>query len=105
MNNSFKTILSLCDYSGAWSNPYREAGYKVIQVDLKLGNDIRLFEFIDSQVYGILAAPPCTELGRSLADLHELTAKQAALGRNLLQKYRRQLPADLLAIINGGANQ
>lgn len=28
-------ILSLCDYSGNWSDPYSQAGYEVEQVDLK----------------------------------------------------------------------
>ncbi|MHB8977504.1 MAG: hypothetical protein ACYDAI_12605 [Trichloromonadaceae bacterium] len=35
MNNP-KTIISLCDYSGTWSRPYDEAGYRVFQVDIKL---------------------------------------------------------------------
>lgn len=55
-----KRILSLCDFSGAWSQPYLEAGYDVIRVDLQRdGKDIRLLERIDG-VHGILAAPPCT---------------------------------------------
>lgn len=54
-----KTILSLCDYSGIWSQPYGDAGYHVIQVDLKFGQDIRLLKY-PGNVYGILAAPPCT---------------------------------------------
>jgi hypothetical protein len=62
--NPLKTILSLCDYSGSWSKPYRDAGYKVIQVDIKHGQDVRLFEF-PGQVHGILAAPPCTHLASS----------------------------------------
>lgn len=53
-------ILSLCDYSGSWSKPYRDAGYDVIQVDLQHGNrDVRLLQHEDD-VHGILAAPPCT---------------------------------------------
>ena len=53
------TILSLCDLSGAWSAPYREAGYHVVQIDLGLnGQDVRLMRFPGS-VQGILAAPPC----------------------------------------------
>jgi len=35
-----KTILSLFDYTGNWSKPYRDNGYNVIQVDIKLGMDI-----------------------------------------------------------------
>lgn len=60
-----KTILSLCDYSGAWSKPYEEAGYNVVRVDKKRGQDVRLLEFQDSGIYGILAAPPCTALAVS----------------------------------------
>lgn len=56
-----KTILSLFDYSGAWSNPYREAGYNVIQVDIKHGDDIMTYDYkAIGDVYGVLAAPPCT---------------------------------------------
>jgi len=69
-----KTILSLFDYSGRWSKPYRDAGYEVIQIDLKLGDDI--FEVMANisgivadnpgfSVYGILAAPPCTDFASS----------------------------------------
>lgn len=59
--NSDKTILSLYDFSGNWSAPYKEAGYDVIQLDIKLGTDIRLFQYLpDKNVHGILAAPPCT---------------------------------------------
>jgi len=69
-----KQILSLFDYSGQWSKPYRDAGYEVCQIDLKLGDDI--FEVMqhvmsdyaddpDISVYGILAAPPCTDFASS----------------------------------------
>ena len=60
-----KTIVSLCDYSGNWAKPYKDNGFDVIQVDLKLGQDIRLFKKIQDDVYGILAAPPCTEFAGS----------------------------------------
>jgi hypothetical protein len=53
-------ILSLCDFTGNWVQPYRESGsYDVIQVDLKLGEDLRLLKF-PGKVQGLLAAPPCT---------------------------------------------
>jgi len=58
-------ILSLCDYSGAWAKPYLDAGYDVRQVDLKHGDDVRLIEYIDRPVRGILAAPPCTAFAGS----------------------------------------
>lgn len=59
-----RTILSLCDYTGNWSRPYEEAGYRVVRVDLKNGGDVRLLEF-PGQIHGILAAPPCTMFASS----------------------------------------
>lgn len=47
---SNRFILSLCDYSGRWSQPYRDAGYNVIQIDLKRGNDVRLLEKLEYRV-------------------------------------------------------
>lgn len=36
-------ILSLCDLTGVWSQPYRDAGYYVEQVDLQRdGRDVLL---------------------------------------------------------------
>jgi hypothetical protein len=55
-----RTILSLCDRSGAWSQPYADAGYVVHRIDLTDGQDIRLLERLPDVVHGILAAPPCT---------------------------------------------
>lgn len=55
-----RAVLSLCDHSGRWSAPYREAGYIVHQVDLKAGQDVRTIEWIDAPIHGVLAAPPCT---------------------------------------------
>lgn len=62
-----KTILSLCDYSGNWPYFYKKYGYNVVQVDLKLGQDVQLLQYKDlpTNVYGILAAPPCTHLANS----------------------------------------
>lgn len=59
-----KRILSLCDYSGTWSQPYRDAGYEVMQIDIKHGQDIRLMGY-PGKVHGILAAPPCTHFSSS----------------------------------------
>ena len=54
-------ILDLCGGSGAWSQPYREAGYDVEIVDPAVdGRDVRLLERLSGHVHGILAAPPCT---------------------------------------------
>lgn len=63
-----KTILSLFDYSGHWPHAYRENGYAVFQVDVKLGLDILTLKPEDipsDQVHGILAAPPCTDFASS----------------------------------------
>lgn len=61
-----RTILSLYDASGVWSKPYRDAGYNVIQVDLKYGDDVRLLKPLDlPAIYGVLAAPPCTDFASS----------------------------------------
>lgn len=74
-----KTILSLCDYSGRWAEPYRRDGYRVVTVDLKtppellggrqhITGDVRdaagLLDGI-GPVHGILAAPPCTDFSVS----------------------------------------
>jgi hypothetical protein len=65
-----KTILSLCDYSGTWSQPYLDAGYEVIRIDLQHGQDVRLLDF-PGHVHGILAAPPCRVFCRPGARLWE----------------------------------
>ena len=59
-----KVILSLCDYSGVWSQPYVEAGYTVERIDVKRGQDVRLFQY-QGKVHGVLAAFPCTEFAVS----------------------------------------
>lgn len=78
--NFSKTILSLFDYSGSWSKPYRDAGYNVIQIDLKHGHDVRLLKVPDlPPIHGILAAPPCTEFAVSGARWWEAKGEAALL--------------------------
>lgn len=72
-------ILSLCDFTGEWSKPYREAGYDVRQVDIRRGDDVRLFEALPYPVRGVLAAPPCTHLASSGARWWEGKGEQALL--------------------------
>lgn len=61
-----RTILSLCDPTGAWPRPYAEAGYNVIRIEIEEGTDVRLLDVRDlPPVHGILAAPPCTHLGKA----------------------------------------
>jgi hypothetical protein len=52
-------ILDLCGGTGAWSEPYRKAGYLVKVVDILTGQDVRLLQR-EVGVHGILAAPVCT---------------------------------------------
>jgi site-specific DNA-cytosine methylase len=83
-DNKNKIILDLCGGTGAWSRPYKEAGYDVRNITLPeydVGNwqvgygsnhvdilfkvmnrtDILEFQAITiKNVWGILAAPPCT---------------------------------------------
>lgn len=57
--NSDKIILDLCGGTGAWSRPYRDAGYDVRVITLP-DFDVSTYE-PPEEVYGILAAPPCTQ--------------------------------------------
>ena len=59
------TVLSLCDESGVWSEPYVQAGYDVRRVDLAHGADVRLFQALPYPVRGVIAAPPCTQFASS----------------------------------------
>ncbi len=78
-------ILDLCGGTGAWSKPYKDNGYDVRLVTLP--DDVR--DYIPPKnVYGVLAAPPCTHFsgsgamwweekdkdGRTLEDLSIITA-------------------------------
>jgi len=57
-------ILDLCGGTGSWSKPYKEAGYDVRNITLP-ENDVRTF-VAPKNVYGVLAAPPCTEFSLAL---------------------------------------
>ena len=73
-------ILDLCGGSGAWSQPYKQAGFDAKNITLPgcdvnrvyIGHGALRFEVMNTQnlefitvpyecIYGILAAPPCTE--------------------------------------------
>lgn len=54
-----RVVLDLCAGTGAWSEPYERAGYAVRRVTLP-ELDVRTFEPA-GDVWGVLAAPPCTE--------------------------------------------
>ncbi len=57
-DNSTKIVLDLCGGTGAWSKPYKEAGYDVRLITLP-DYDVRTYQPPEN-VHGILAAPPCT---------------------------------------------
>ncbi len=88
MKNSDKIILDLCGGTGAWSRPYKEAGYNVKNITLPKYNvkeysiwkDIMCFrgqngahkiEFSIKNVYGILSAPPCQMFSFARTDAKE----------------------------------
>ena len=53
-----KIILDLCGGTGSWSKPYKDAGYDVRIITLP-EQDVCAY-IPPKNVYGILAAPPCT---------------------------------------------
>lgn len=58
-----KVILDLCGGTGAWSEPYKDAGYDVKNITLP---DYNVKTYIPpTNVYGILAAPPCDHFAGS----------------------------------------
>jgi hypothetical protein len=84
MEKSSKIILDLCGGTGAWSKPYRDAGYDVRLITLpdydvmetEFGSDKRIYFKSENHekemyginpadVYGILAAPPCTKFSKA----------------------------------------
>lgn len=56
--NKDKIILDLCGGTGSWNKPYKDAGYDVRVITLP-DHDVLTYEPPEN-VYGILAAPPCT---------------------------------------------
>ncbi len=79
-DNQHKVILDLCGGTGAWSKPYADAGYTVINVTLP-DYDVRDYCPPES-VYGILAAPPCTMF--SFARTRAKTPRDLKAGMDLV---------------------
>lgn len=57
--NKDKIILDLCGGTGSWSKPYKENGYDVRIITLPEYDVLTYNPPVN--VYGILAAPPCTD--------------------------------------------
>lgn len=90
------TILSLFDWSGNWSRPYREAGYPVMQFDILTGTDLMQFDYTripKGSVRGILAAVPCTDFSRAGA---QLWAEKDADGRTAASIALAERTMDLI---------
>ena len=74
-DNYNRVIISLFDTTGQWANPYALAGYDVRTMDIKDGIDVTDFSvqfledtfgsFEGKEIYGILAACPCTTFSNS----------------------------------------
>lgn len=73
-------LLSLFDYSGGWSQPYRNNGWRSLQVDIKFPDvgaspafrDVfefntveELYAAIPETTDGMICAPPCTDFAGS----------------------------------------
>lgn len=63
---SERVILDLCGGCGAWSQPYRAAGYDVRLVTLP-EHDVRTY-VPPPAVWGVLGAPPCEEFSTARRD-------------------------------------
>lgn len=85
MDNSDKIILDLCGGTGSWSRPYKEAGYDVRLITLP-EYDVRTYQPPEG-VYGILAAPPCTEF--SLAKNGSHRSHDLASGMEIVEACLR----------------
>lgn len=79
-----KTILHLCADLGSDSKPYSENGYNVIRVGQK--EDVRKF-VPPSEVYGIIANPPCTHF--SMARTNAKAKRELRSGMELVEACLR----------------
>lgn len=64
-----KIILDLCGGTGSWSKPYSDAGYDVRLITLP-DHNVHTYEPPEN-VYGVLAAPPCTHFSIACSRLWE----------------------------------
>ena len=76
-----KIILDLCGGTGSWSKPYMKSGYDVRLITLPI-DDVRTY-IPPKNVYGILAAPPCTMF--SLARTRAKTPRNFKEGMEAVQ--------------------
>lgn len=104
-----KSLLSLFDYSGIWSDPFLEAGWIVHHWDIKLDEfmDINKIDSVETaldlfeDIDGILAAVPCTDFAVSGAqywnekDIDGRTSKSIQFVRQIEKLVDLFRPTDL----------
>jgi hypothetical protein len=75
-----KIILDLCGGTGAWSKPYADAGYDVRLITLPKDDVMKYWP--PNNVYGVLAAPPCTQF--SFARTNAIMPRNLAEGISIV---------------------
>jgi hypothetical protein len=111
------TLLSIFDYTGIWSEPYRKAGWEVHQWDIKLDElmNVNIFDSVETvldlfpeDVDGLLASVPCTDFAVSGAqywtqkDKSGQTAQSIELVRQVERLADLFTPTDPDYIKEGG---
>lgn len=102
-----KIILDLCGGTGSWSNPYKDNGYDVRLITMdnydveKWRQYPEILKPIESgEIYGILAAPPCTHFsfarstGKTPRNLRKAMATVKACLEIIWECQYRNLPSD-----------
>ena len=101
-----KLLISLFDHSGNASEPYRKAGWRVVQVDLKHGIDIMTWDIIqvlNQYTYalpeiGLIAMIPCTDY--SLSGARHFARKDAD-GTTAKSQLLVQRTKDIIDFLDG----
>ena len=89
-----RVILDLCAGSGRWSAPYEEAGYDVRRYEIEDGDDVRLLPIFGERIYGILAAPPCTNFSLAKQNFHGVTEAELMAGLSVVDACIRIITAN-----------
>lgn len=85
--NENKIILDLCGGTGNWSRPYKENGYDVRVITFP-DHDVRDYH-PPKNVYGILAAPPCTMFSIARNDKTARVPRDLELGLSIVKSCYR----------------
>ena len=92
MKNTKKIVLDLCGGTGAWSKPYVDSGYEVINITLPDYDILRWKDYPEiielvrgNKVHGILAAPPCTMFSIARNDITAKKKRDLREGYSIVQ--------------------